>query len=158
MRKIPLLLALTVALGGCAVSSAHNPADPAPPSATAAPSSPNTATLQLANTHWQFVAVNGNAVPSGVKATLAFDASGHASGHAGCNSYGASYQSGADGSLRFGGVLSTKMACLQPDGAMLTERGVFNALRDTAKARRNGSSLTLTGASGSTLATLNSSP
>lgn len=169
MRNISLLLATTMILGACAASDAHDPVVAAPPAAGAlaapqqsapapgasASAAVATGALQLAGSHWQFSRINGQVVAAGAHATLAFDANGHASGHAGCNSYGGSYQQSAN-TLHFGALLSTKMACLLPAGAMQTEQAVFNAMRATAGARMDGSNLILLDADGNPLATLQS--
>ncbi|MGN6729522.1 MAG: META domain-containing protein [Rhodanobacteraceae bacterium] len=109
--------------------------------------------LQLAGTQWKFVKLDGHDVPSGVNATLNFERNGHVSGHAGCNGYGGPWEA-SNGTLHFGGMLSTKMACLQPAGAMEAERGVFAAFRATDHARMQGDDLVLMNASGAALATL----
>lgn len=142
MRSMPIIAAIIFALPGCAVSSAHDPAsttDTSPPAASAP--APASTALMLTNSHWRFTEIGGTTVPTGVNATLVFDGNGHVSGRAGCNSYGGAYQQAPDGALRFGAILSTKMACLQPTGAMQAEQGVFDALRRTARARMDGTGL-----------------
>ena len=42
---------------------------------------------------------------------LQFEEGGNANGEGGCNSFFATYQAGSDGSITFGPVGSTKMAC-----------------------------------------------
>src|SRR5690348_4303018 len=79
---------------------------------------------------------------------------GRASGKAGCNAYGASWEMHADGREKFGAAMSTKMACLTPAGAMRVERGVLDALQHTARLRRDGGTLVLLDASGKPLAKL----
>lgn len=138
MRPIAFAFAVTLFLAACA---------------SAAPRAPAPGPLQLAGTQWKFVKVDGHDVPPAVKATLVFESNGHVSGHAGCNSYGGPWTA-SNGALNFGGMLSTKMACLEPAGAMSTEREVFAALRDTARARMQGQELVLLDANGAALATL----
>jgi putative lipoprotein len=121
--------------------------------ATASPQSAPTAP-QLAGTQWRFIALHGKPIPDDVHATLRFDGQGHASGRAGCNSYGASFLAGGDGALHFGQMLSTKMACLQPAGATDTEHGVTDALGQTAHARIDNGEMTLLDVTGTVLATL----
>jgi heat shock protein HslJ len=60
----------------------------------------------------------------------------------------------ADGSAEFKQTLSTKMACLQPAGAMRAEQGVFNAFRHTAKVEIIGGELVMLNAAGKPLAKL----
>lgn len=141
MRTRVLIVILAVALSACAVAGQRRPAT----------LSPNA--LQLADTQWRFVKVGGHDVPSGVNATLKFESNGHVSGHAGCNGYGGPWEA-SNGALHFGGMISTKMACLQPAGAMQAERGVFEALRETASARTQDQQLILLDANGAALATL----
>ncbi len=160
MRWIPFVLMAAMALAGCGVNATRDAAPAAPPPAATAPSAPSAAAIAggLAGTSWQFSTVAGVPVPAAVTATLRFDASGHISGRAGCNSYGAPYTLTDDGTLHVGGVMSTKMACLQPAGAMATERGVFAALRAAARLQRDDDTLTLLDASGNPLATLHPQP
>ncbi len=141
MRAHSLVVILAIALSACAVAAQHDRAARAPDA------------LQLAGTQWRFATVDGHDVPSGVKATLKFESNGHVSGHAGCNGYGGPWEA-SNGALHFGGLISTKMACLQPPGAMQTEHDVFAALRATESARMQDRQLILLDASGTALATL----
>jgi heat shock protein HslJ len=143
------MLMAALAVTGCA---AHAARDPAPAGSAAAPAAATTQ-ANLDGTEWRFVEVNGAAVPKGVKATLRLH-DGRGSGRTGCNAFGASFETAADGSAKFGQVMSTKMACLTPAGAMQVEHDVLDALRHTARIERQGDSLTLLGASGKLLAKL----
>lgn len=150
MRMTSFLTAAALCMAGCAAQTAL--ASPAPaPAASAA--SLATAQANLDGTQWRFIEVNGVAVPAGVTATLHLH-DGRASGKAGCNAYGAAWERSANGSTKFGSTLSTKMACLQPAGAMQVERGVFDALGRTARIQRNGDTLVLLDATGKPLAKL----
>ncbi|TAN07883.1 MAG: META domain-containing protein [Rhodanobacteraceae bacterium] len=151
MRTTPMVLMFALAMTGCAVHAARDP-EPAPPISSAASAS-DMATSNLDATAWRFVEVAGRPVPAGVHAILRLRA-GRASGKAGCNSFGATWQQSADGGAVFGQVMSTKMACMQPAGAMQVEHGVFAALRDAARIERDGDSLVLLDASGKPLARL----
>ncbi len=150
MRDFTIALTLTIALAGCAaaapqsaaLSSASKPVSPTAP--------------QLAGTQWRFVALHGQSIPDEVHATLRFDDKGRASGRAGCNSYGGLFLAGGDGALHFEQMLSTKMACLQPAGAMGVERGVMDVLDHTAHARVENAEMTLLDVTGQPLATLKS--
>lgn len=139
MRLSSVLLASAIVLGGCA---------------SAAPSSAPSTVVQLSGTRWHFVALRDKPIPDGVHATLRFDDRGRVSGRGGCNNYGGTFLSGNDGTLHFGQMMSTRMACLQPAGAMETERGVMQALNDTAHARVQGGEMTLLDVTGTALATL----
>jgi heat shock protein HslJ len=146
MRARALIVVLAIALNACAMAAQNHQASTKSPDA-----------LQLAGTQWKFVKLDGHDVPSGFNATLNFERNGHVSGHAGCNGYGGPWEA-SNGALHFGGMISTKMACLQPAGAMATERNVFAALRETAQARLQGHSLVLLDAEGAPLATLEPQP
>ena len=131
MRPIPVMLTAAMAVTGCAAQAARDPAPPA--SAAASSSMPANANLaSLKDSEWRFVELDGVPVPAGVRATLRLHG-GRAAGKAGCNAYGARYHIAADGSAEFTQTLSTKMACLQPAGAMRVEQGVFSAFRRTTK-------------------------
>lgn len=151
---IPVLIAATLVVSGCSAQTTRDPAAaPAAPSAAAAAPSSGAAAMNLDGSNWRFVEVAGAAVPPKVTASLRFR-HGRASGKAGCNAYGAGYHIAADGTASFQRAMSTKMACLQPAGAMQAEHGVFAALQHTARVERNGGSLTLLDASGQALAKL----
>ncbi|MDQ2971630.1 MAG: META domain-containing protein [Pseudomonadota bacterium] len=139
-------------LSGCAVSSTHDPASAAENAAYMP--APALSVLALTNSHWHFTEIDGSAVPVGVDATLMFNGNGHVSGRAGCNSYGGTYQQTPDGTLHFGAILSTKMACLQPPGVMQAEQAVFDAMRHTSRARMDAAELVLLDVDGAKLATL----
>lgn len=149
MRQVVSVMLAALAITGCAAQPAHVPtpvaSDPAPSSA-AAPEN-------LRGTDWRFIEVEGTAVPEGVVATLRLR-DGRASGKAGCNSYGASWELSEDGGIRFGQTMSTKMACMAPSGAMQVERGVFDVLRRAVRVHRAGEHLVLLDASGQPLAKL----
>lgn len=133
----------TIVLCGCRAYAAREPA----PTAVA------NMNATLDGTNWKFVEVAGTAVPADVTATLRLK-DGRASGKAGCNAYGASYQIAADGTAHFKQGMSTKMACLQPAGAMQVEHGVFQALQHTVRVERDGANLSLLDAAGKPLAKL----
>ncbi|MBS0432874.1 MAG: META domain-containing protein [Proteobacteria bacterium] len=142
MRLVAFALAAAIILSGCA-SAAPQGGTPAP---------------QLAGTQWRFVALHGEKIPEDIQATLRFDDKGRASGNGGCNHYGGTYLAGNDDALHFGEMISTRMACLQPAGAMETERGVLDALSHTAHARLQDGGMTLLDVAGTELATLQAQP
>lgn len=146
MRMTLFSLIVVLAMTGCAAQAARDP------SAVAAPVTHATS-MNLDGTAWRFVEVAGTRVPDGVHATLRLH-NGHASGKAGCNAYGATYEMATDGSVKFGAAMSTKMACLKPEGAMHVERGVLEALRRATRLERRGGDLVLFDASGKPLAKL----
>lgn len=155
MRPIPvMLMAALMAVTGCAAQAAHDPAPMQAVSAAGPSSAPSSTDLASLNgSEWRFVELDGRPVPAGVHATLRLR-DGHASGKAGCNAYGARYHIAADGSAEFTQTLSTKMACLQPAGAMRVEQGVFNAFRHTAKVEISGGELVMLDAADKPLAKL----
>lgn len=57
--------------------------------------------------------------PDGVNVSVVF-ADGQASGSSGCNTFTGSYEAGDDGSLTFGPLASTMMACEEPQMAVET--------------------------------------
>jgi heat shock protein HslJ len=154
MRPIPMILMATLAVVGCAAQAARDPAPVQATSPAASSATPPSASLaSLDGSEWQFVELNGQPVPAGVKATLRLRG-GHAAGKAGCNAYGARYRIAADGRAEFEQTLSTKMACLQPAGVMHVEKGVFNAFRNTAKVAIVDGKLVMLDATGKALAKL----
>lgn len=154
MRKMVFGLLAVVAVSGCAAQAARDPTPVPGASASAAQASPPGS---LDGSNWRFVEVDGSKVPDGVTATLHLH-DGRASGKAGCNAYGASWETSPDGDTRFGPAMSTKMACLTPAGAMQVEKAVFQALQDTARVRRDGGRIVLLDAGGKPLATLAAAP
>jgi heat shock protein HslJ len=74
---------------------------------------------------WIAEAVGGAALPNEPAVTLQFGADGRAAGKAGCNQYSGPYQLG-DGTLSFGAMIATKMACDEP--VMAIEQAYLHAL------------------------------
>ena len=151
MRHAVFVLLAVIGVAGCAAQPVQGSAQD--PVGNVAAASDARIPDNLRGTEWRFIEIQGAAVPDGVVATLRLRGN-RASGKAGCNSYGASWQVSADGSARFGEIMSTKMACLEPAGAMQVERGVFGVLQRTARLRRDGDNLVLLDASGKPLAKL----
>lgn len=151
MRVVVLMVALLVT--GCSAQMAHDPVPvaAAPPAASAQEASEMMAKLD--DTEWRFVEVDGASVPPDVTATMRLRGS-HASGKAGCNTYGARYHIAADGSASFKKAMSTRMACVTPAGAMQVEHRVFSAFQHVAKVEMQGGDLVLLNADGKTLAKL----
>lgn len=147
MRMLIVMAMLFAA--GCSAQAMRDPvsADMAPPVAAGATMS------GLDGTEWRFMEVDGAAVPPAVTATLRIRGT-HVSGRAGCNTYGANYRIAADGSASFSQVLSTKMACLEPAGAMQVEHRVFSTLPDVARIELRDGRLALLDARGRPVARL----
>lgn len=148
MRQVLLVPMAALAIAGCAARAAR---DPAPVVSVASSGHPTPGGLR--DSDWRFVEIAGVPVPPGVTATLRLR-DGRASGKAGCNAYGASWEMSADGHTTFGAAMATKMACLAPAGAMQVEHQVFNALQHAARLHRDGETLVLLDASGKPLAKL----
>lgn len=153
MRAFPFVVMAALLVSACAAGGVQPPAPST--SAGSAPLAPaaDSSSIRLDGSHWRFVKVAGAAVPAAVVATMRF-ADGRASGKAGCNAYGATYDVAGNGVAHFQQTLSTRMACLQPHGAMQVEQGIFAAFRRTAKVELGNGTLRLLDAGGQPLATL----
>lgn len=82
---------------------------------------------ELAGVTWVLMELNGETPLAESRTTLQLAAE-QLSGNAGCNHYGGSYEIKGD-SLRFDGIYSTEMACLEPDGLMDQELIYLDLLR-----------------------------
>jgi len=87
--------------------------------------------LMLEHTPWQAAGINNG--KGGVVSTAttelatAYFKDGKVSGHAGCNTFNASYETTGD-QIRIGQVMSTRKHCPQPDGIMQQEQQYLQAL------------------------------
>jgi heat shock protein HslJ len=108
----------------------------------------------LVNTYWRLLTLDGQAVhfhgPGREPHLLLHVDAARATGSGGCNTYTGTYRADA-GKLSITSVASTMMACVE---GMEVESGFHAALAATKGYRISGDSLTLTGASGKVLATL----
>jgi heat shock protein HslJ/membrane-bound inhibitor of C-type lysozyme len=103
-----------------------------PPGAVEDAASPQAAAdaLALDGTRWQVIAIDGEDVVTGSKATLVFDVDGKLAGNASCNQYFGNWSvSGSDLSLAPAGA--TMRACEEP--LMSQERRFLEALPDTVR-------------------------
>lgn len=116
---------------------------------------PGASGSELAGTSWRLVSIDGNTQVGGAiggqEVTLVFDANGGAGGSGGCNSYGGTYSTGANGSISFSEIVSTLMACTD-NGIMDVEAAYFAALNAAdhyeitqCEACANPETLTITG-------------
>ncbi len=109
----------------------------------------------LEATLWQLTGYNEeNGVRSLVpntEITATFE-DGTVGGTAGCNQYSASYTFEDEG-LSIGPAVSTKMACMEPEGVMEQEAAFLAALSEVATYELQRSRLTLYNADGATLLT-----
>ena len=87
---------------------------------------------------------------SGAEITASFSADGTVSGNAGCNGFQGSYRSG-DGTLSFGLMAITEMACPAPDGVLEQESRFFEMFSLADKYRMADGNLILTTPSGDQL-------
>ena len=106
---------------------------------------------QLAGTSWRAIGINNGrgavaSVVRGTTVTLAFDANGHASGSAGCNSFKAGYEANAP-KLRFGAPAATRKMCAG-EGVMEQEAAFLAALESVDTMRFEGDRLELRAADG----------
>jgi heat shock protein HslJ len=87
--------------------------------------------LTLENTPWQAAGINNG--KGGVVSTAstglstAYFKDGRISGHAGCNTFNASYETTGD-QISIGPVMSTRKHCAEPDGIMEQEQEYLQAL------------------------------
>jgi heat shock protein HslJ len=102
----------------------------------------------LMGTEWQLVSIAGEDVAAGVTTTLTFGEDGRAGGSGGCNRYSANYVIDRE-SLGFGPVVSTKMACPEPN--MQQEAAYFAALEAVVSYSIQQGQLVVTAADGLTL-------
>jgi len=75
---------------------------------------------EITGNTWVLITYNDQQPISGHQPTLRFETE-QVSGYTGCNHYGGTYQL-KDDTIRFEGVYSTEMACLDPEGLMEQER------------------------------------
>jgi heat shock protein HslJ len=94
-------------------------------SAGSAGDSPGASPLDIQGIEWRAVSVSGRAPVATHIPTIKLDGT-RASGNAGCNSYGADVTV-TGGSIRFGPVMQTEMACADPN-AMAVEGDFVAAL------------------------------
>ncbi|MEV7418796.1 META domain-containing protein [Streptomyces sp. NPDC089919] len=108
----------------------------------------------LAGTKWTVTGLGSGqsaaSLPAGTEGTAYFTigTDGRAEGNLGCNSFHATAKV-AGSAVTFGPVAATKMACTGPAGEV--ERSVSAVLTGTARARIEGTALTLEGPGGKTL-------
>jgi heat shock protein HslJ len=138
---------LCLAMIGC---GGKPPADepPSSPGMADAAAPRAAAARSIAGPEWVLVLLGERPAPTGAggrPATIQFDStSSRAAGFAGCNRFSGDYTLGS-GSLRFGPVVSTKMACAEGDEL---ERRFLGALPRVTTYAAADSTLTLGSAEG----------
>jgi heat shock protein HslJ len=109
----------------------------------------------LVNTRWTVVSIaeagTASSPVAGSMVTLEFSSETQAGGNGGCNMYGAEVQI-QDGSITFGPITSTKMACAD-DSVTQQEQRYFQALQSAASYELTGDQLVITSSDGQTVLT-----
>jgi heat shock protein HslJ len=99
----------------------------------------------LAGNSWKLVSYGPVAEPvlavEGIETSLKFDTGGQVSGNFGCNGFSGEY-SQKDDQLTFGALMSTMMACPEPQ--MSQEATSFQVLTGTVNFVVDGNTLTIT--------------
>lgn len=103
---------------------------------------------QLVGTTWVLTSLDGNTqvgeALGGQPVMLGFTSSTEAGGSGGCNSFGAQYEAGSDGSISFSQIISTLMACTQ-EGVGDVETTFLDSLNSADHYEVAGTALTITG-------------
>jgi heat shock protein HslJ len=118
------------------------------------PAAKANAGMELSRSTWtleSLVDSTGIIIParSGTEVTAQFDREGRISGNAGCNRYGATYQT-RDYTINFTDTSSTKMFCPEP-GVMDQESAFLADLSAVTSFRVSGSTLKMFNAAGKTV-------
>lgn len=137
------LLAVGLAVTGCATSDSGsgNSASPTPTQTSVSPT--KTAAVEFAGTNWQLKSGTKDINWAKFRITLEFGDAQKVSGFSGVNRYSGSYVATAAGNLKFGPMASTKMA--GPDDAMAAEAVYLNLLERVTSYRMSGDQLVLLG-------------
>lgn len=102
---------------------------------------------ELAGTMWQLASLNGEPPIADTEITLQFTEA-DAAGIAGCNQYTGAYTLEGN-ELTIEEIISTMMACMEPEGVMDQEQAYLGALQGVESARMTGGQLELLDADGS---------
>lgn len=102
-------------------------------------------TLQLEGTSWKLVELDGQPALPNSEGSIRFE-DGKAGGSTGCNGFSGEYTLDVDGSIQFGLMASTMMACEQ--GLMEQETTFLQALAEAAAVQVEGGSLTIVDGAG----------
>jgi heat shock protein HslJ len=103
----------------------------------------------LDGTSWSLASIDGAATLSGVTATAEFK-DGKITGSGGCNSYGGTYDVNGD-KLQIKDVISTLMACTDPEGVMEQETLFLGSLENSESFKLTGDRLEILTSDGKTL-------
>ena len=129
---LTVLILLTAALASCTPAPGGSTHSPAP---------------SLDGTKWQLLTLDGLGPLMGTIITAAFSNS-EIGGSSGCNSYSGSYTL-VGGSIQFGDIGGTEMACLDPEGVMDQEQSFLRTLHRVASYRLGTGQLELLDVAGS---------
>lgn len=103
--------------------------------------------VDLDGSSWKLVEINGVPPPAESNATIRFE-DGQVSGNSGCNSYGGDYTTGPDTEIEFGMLMTTMMACIEPEGLMALESAFMQALGEAVGFWMEGDVLEMNNESG----------
>ncbi len=145
--------AFAAALGAAATYAVDDSSLTLQDSAGTAVATFDAVSTDLAGTAWTVNSYNnGKQAVVGVFAdttlTILFGESGQISGSGGCNNYSGGYKSDGAGSIEIGPLVSTMMACADPEGIMDQETQFLAALQAATVYRLDGSTLELRNAEG----------
>jgi heat shock protein HslJ len=101
----------------------------------------NSDALELAGTSWLLLTLNGEPLIEDTEITLEFTET-DAAGNAGCNHYSGAYTLDGD-ALTVEEIISTMMACLEPEGIMDQEAQFLALLNSAESYEIEGSTLTI---------------
>ncbi|MBI3943352.1 MAG: META domain-containing protein [Chloroflexi bacterium] len=160
LLQIVSLVVISILMAACSTSQAEPAPNTVPgvggdtvaPTASPAVANPSTGATgsRLQSTKWTLVAFGAGStaqVVDGSRSTLEFGNDGKVSGKAGCNGYGGMYTESGN-SLTFREIISTMMACSDPQGIMDQEKAFLDALNGTKAYNIDGNQLHLLDASG----------
>ncbi|MBW8009957.1 MAG: META domain-containing protein [Chloroflexi bacterium] len=104
----------------------------------------------LANKSWKLISLDGSDLIEGTTITLEFSGE-EISGSAGCNGYGGRLEAASEGILDAPEIMSTAMACPEPDGVMEQEQVYLQIMWDAQTYRFMDGELQIVTANGETL-------
>jgi heat shock protein HslJ len=85
---------------------------------------------ELVGTSWELAEINGEVPVPGTAFTLTFQEA--ELGGTACNTYGGPYTAD-EGTIEVGEIISTMMACMEPEGTMDQESAYFDALSEATR-------------------------
>lgn len=130
-RRLPLLLAVAIALASCGAREAP----PAPP-----PAAPSLRVADLVGTEWIAESIESAPSAEGVQSTLRFASVAQVDGDTGCNRFTGPLKAEND-TLHIGPLATTRRAC--PPAQMDQERRYLVALARGVALQRDGDALIL---------------